>query len=264
MQTPALLKPHPSRSAPKCVDCAHSATYHPGSGRIFCNHSSTPIDAATGLPVVLAEDMRSGYYLKERFGLQPCGDDGSLFAARAMHESGASSQALQPEQLHQGGADPIRPAEEDDDRSFSCSVEDFQRLGASGTHGINVDKVDGQPLGRLVVLGVVVRQGEVASLLTDFAQLLAAVGRLHDGRNEGLARGEGVEDQKVLAAPCTGDRADYAQDGLPIVVFSEASEPGTGARGETACLPFNRVSARDWSPWLGHGALITLPDHRPA
>ena len=167
-----------------------------------------------------------------------------------------AGQRLQPQRIHQGGANAVRAAEEEDQITTYRTRQDFDDARASGAICQNTDAVHGS---RLVLLGVVVREGEVNDLLPEFRHLLAAVGRLHDGRDQAPLAGEGVEYEEVRAIGPAHDRADYAQDGLPKVVFSEASEPLLAARGETVGVRPERFASLDWAPWCGHGARLTLP-----
>ena len=57
MQTPTPHTPHPSRSAPLCVDCRHLTLTIPSTGD-YCGHPCTPVDAVDGSVKLLARDMR--------------------------------------------------------------------------------------------------------------------------------------------------------------------------------------------------------------
>lgn len=74
MQTPT---PHPSRSAPKCVDCRH---YRPELS--LCDHPAAQVDLVKGYPHERALYMRRAEIDKAAIaGLVVCGPAGSLFDA---------------------------------------------------------------------------------------------------------------------------------------------------------------------------------------
>lgn len=80
MQTPT---PHPSRSAPKCVDCRHlvfrSPTARGDEGPAdLCGHPCAPVDPVTGNDLLSAADARQDFAAAQ----QPdgwCGSAGALF-----------------------------------------------------------------------------------------------------------------------------------------------------------------------------------------
>lgn len=75
---------HPSRQAPKCVDCRHHQVDDAFStrARLFCNHPSAPIDLTTGELALRASTMRGPGLapVTNLLGLdQLCGPEGRLF-----------------------------------------------------------------------------------------------------------------------------------------------------------------------------------------
>ena len=72
--------PHPTRNAPRCVDCRY-LVIDSRQERHYCDHPSMPVDAVTGKPVFFAENARSED--PEPFlvhGLKICSADGLLFS----------------------------------------------------------------------------------------------------------------------------------------------------------------------------------------
>lgn len=75
--------PHPTRNAPKCVDCRYLAAGLHRQQQV-CDHPSMPVDVVTGKPVFLTEDARSeDAELWAQHGLKICGAAGLLFSPAA-------------------------------------------------------------------------------------------------------------------------------------------------------------------------------------
>lgn len=67
---------HPSRSAPKCVDCRHL------QNREFCNHPQMPVSGVTGEPTERAKYARAVTPEKAALaGIAVCGPEGLLFSS---------------------------------------------------------------------------------------------------------------------------------------------------------------------------------------
>lgn len=71
--------PHPSRAAPKCLDCRHMTT-QPRTGRHYCNHPTMPVDLTTGEARVSTDGARAdAQEIASRFGIQLCTAAAVLF-----------------------------------------------------------------------------------------------------------------------------------------------------------------------------------------
>lgn len=103
---------HPSRSAPKCVDCRYGANLSAAASH--CNHPMAQVSLVDGLPDTLTKQMRRGSITSaERMGVILCGAAGSLFApASSPLDTGqavdqligeGSPNSLQGAGLHVGG-----------------------------------------------------------------------------------------------------------------------------------------------------------------
>lgn len=68
------MQAHPSRSAPKCVNCQHLQDSE------FCNHPAMSVNPVTGRAAERARHVRLVTRDKaERFGIALCGPEGLLF-----------------------------------------------------------------------------------------------------------------------------------------------------------------------------------------
>ena len=75
--------PHPSRTAPRCIDCQHLDA-RPDDRHMHCNHPSAPVDVVTGKPMTRVDAMRTDRSSSVLYASRvvPCGQIGSLFVLR--------------------------------------------------------------------------------------------------------------------------------------------------------------------------------------
>ena len=81
---------HPSRSAPRCIDCAYLDA-RPGEHARYCNHPGFPVNPVDGRPTTDVYAMRLDLLLPKGHSAVRCGQAGALFVLRD-HAAGVTEQ----------------------------------------------------------------------------------------------------------------------------------------------------------------------------